>query len=53
MVNNVFAFSPLGKIFYAAFNYPGSWYDSQVVQKLSSKTIKDLGNYRYVDSLYE
>ena len=28
--NNVFAFSPTGKIFYAALNYPGSWHDSQV-----------------------
>ena len=32
--NNVFAFSPTGKIFYAALNYPGSWHDSQVSANL-------------------
>lgn len=29
-VNNVFAFSPTGKIMFAAINYVGSWHDSQV-----------------------
>ena len=29
-VNNVFLFSPEGKIIHAAFNFPGSWHDSAV-----------------------
>jgi hypothetical protein len=45
MVNNVFAFSPEGKIIMACINYPGSWHDSQVAAKLISKVIRAIGNY--------
>jgi hypothetical protein len=30
VINNVYCFSPEGKIFFAAINYPGSWHDSIV-----------------------
>ena len=33
-VNNVFLFSPEGKVLYAAYNYPGSWHDSAVAKDL-------------------
>ena len=33
-VNNVFLFSPEGKILHAAFNFPGSWHDSAVAYDL-------------------
>lgn len=36
---NVFAFSPLGKIMYCAYNYPGSWHDSTVAQDLANLVI--------------
>ena len=32
MVNNIFLFSPEGKIIYGVFNAPGSWHDSHVAQ---------------------
>ena len=34
MVNNIFLFSPTGKIIYAVFNSPGSWHDSTVAEPL-------------------
>ena len=46
MTNNVFAFSPEGKVFYAALSYPGSWHDSQVSAHLASKAITSLGDYK-------
>ena len=46
MTNNVLAFSPEGKIFYAALSYPGSWHDSQVAAHLASKAISSLGEYQ-------
>lgn len=45
-VNNVLAFSPFGKCFYALINYPGSWHDSSVAQPLADKAIRDLGIYQ-------
>ena len=44
--NNVFAFSPFGKIFYAALNYPGSWTDSQVSAYFIAEVIARLGIYK-------
>ena len=32
--NNVFAFSPEGKVIYCAYNYPGLWHDATVAQGL-------------------
>ena len=46
MINNVLAFNPLGKVFYAALNYPGSWHDSQVCSKLIALTIDKIGMYQ-------
>lgn len=34
MINNVFAFSPTGKILHACVNFPGSWHDSSVCWSL-------------------
>ena len=45
-INNVLAFSPFGKCFYALINYPGSWHDSSVAQPLADKAIRDLGIYQ-------
>jgi hypothetical protein len=30
MVNNVFAYGPDGKVFFAAINFPGSWADGSL-----------------------
>ena len=46
MCNNVLAFSPEGKVFYAAINYPGSWHDSQVCQKLIALVILTIGIFQ-------
>ena len=43
--NNVFAFSPYGKIIYCAFNYPGSWHDSTVAQDLINIVVSQIGTY--------
>jgi hypothetical protein len=43
--NNVFAFSPEGKVMYAAFNYPGSWHDTTVAQDLINLVIAKIGPY--------
>ncbi len=37
VINNVFCFSPTGKIIYAAINFPGSWHDSTVAIKLAQQ----------------
>jgi hypothetical protein len=42
-VNNVLAFAPTGKVFYAAINYPGSWHDSHVANGLARKCQSTLG----------
>jgi len=44
--NNVFAFSPLGKIIYACINYPGSWHDSQVSQHFISHFLAHSLDYK-------
>lgn len=44
-VTNVFAFSPLGKIMYCAYNYPGSWHDSTVAQDLINIVVEKIGVY--------
>ena len=43
--NNVFAFSPEGKIVFCAYNYPGSWHDSTVAQQLINTVITKIGTY--------
>lgn len=44
-INNVLAFSPKGKIFYASYNFPGSWHDSQVVHSLARTVVEKIGDY--------
>jgi hypothetical protein len=44
--NNVFCFSPEGKIIYASINCPGSWHDSQVAANLIQKVINEIGQYK-------
>lgn len=44
-VNNVFAFSPTGKIMFAAINYVGSWHDSQVATHLIEWAKEHLDDY--------
>ena len=45
MCNNVFAFSPEGKIIYAAINFPGSWHDSAVALQFIRLVISKIGMY--------
>jgi hypothetical protein len=33
MVNNVFAYGPDGKVFFAAINFPGSWADGSLTAR--------------------
>ena len=50
MCNNVFAFSPLGKIFFACINFPGSFHDATVAASLLDIAIRTLGVYKlFVD----
>ncbi len=46
MINNIFLFSPEGKIIYGVFNAPGSWHDSHVAQPLVTLVIAVMGNYK-------
>lgn len=43
--NNVMAFSPTGKIFFAALNYPGSFHDAQVCHDLIRWCIDSLDEH--------
>ena len=45
-VNNVFAFSPYGKIIFAQINFPGSFHDSTVAAALIDITIRRIGIYK-------
>jgi hypothetical protein len=46
MINNVFCFSPTGKIIFACINFPGSWHDSQVSLSLISKVVRNIGDFK-------
>jgi hypothetical protein len=46
MCNNVFCFSPEGKVIYAAVNYPGSWHDSSVCSQFIRLVRRKLGLYK-------
>lgn len=43
-VNNVFVFSPEGKVLFAATNYPGSWHDSAVSFDLIQTVLDTIGD---------
>ena len=46
MVNNIFLFSPEGKILFACYNAPGSWHDSHVARPLVTVVLDKLGQYK-------
>lgn len=43
--NNVFAFSPKGKVMFACINFPGSWHDTHVASSLIEIVIERIGEY--------
>jgi hypothetical protein len=46
MVNNVFAYGPDGKVFFAAINFPGSWADGSLAARFLHKMKRKIGNYK-------
>ncbi len=46
MVNNVFAYGPDGKVFFAAINFPGSWADSALTAQFLHALKKKIGDYK-------
>jgi hypothetical protein len=50
MVNNVFAYGPDGKVFFAAVNFPGSWVDRALTAQILASIRSWIGSYKiYVD----
>ena len=46
MVNNVFAYGPDGKVFYAAVNFPGSWVDGSLTAHFLPYMKRKIGEYK-------
>jgi hypothetical protein len=46
MVNNVFAYGPDGKVFFAAVNFPGSWADGTLTAKFLHTIKRKIGEYK-------
>ncbi len=46
MVNNVFAYGPDGKVFFAAVNFPGSWADGALSSRFLHAIKKKLVSTR-------
>jgi hypothetical protein len=46
MVNNVFAYGPDGKVFFAAINFPGSWADGALTARFLHALKKKIGDYK-------
>jgi hypothetical protein len=46
MVNNVFAYGPDGKVFFAAVNFPGSWADGSLTERFLHQMKRRIGNYK-------
>ncbi len=46
MVNNVIAYSPDGKVFFAAINYPGSWADESLSARFLHYAKRKIGAYK-------
>ena len=44
--NNVFLFVPTGKLAFACYNFPGSWYDTLVSAALINKVIESIGPFK-------
>jgi len=46
MVNNIFAFGPDGKVFFAAINFPGSWADGALTARFLAHIKTRIGLYK-------
>ncbi len=46
MVNNVFAFGPNGKVFFAAVNFPGSWADGSLTGWFFHQIKRRIGGFK-------
>ena len=46
MVNNVFAYGPDGKVFFAAVNFPGSWADGSLTARFLDQMKRRIGTYK-------
>ncbi len=46
MVNNVFAYGPDGKVFFAAINFPGRWADSSLTACFFSHLKSKIGSFK-------
>ncbi len=46
MVNNVFAYGPDGKVFFAAINIPGCWSDGCLAARFMHHMNSKIGNYK-------
>ncbi len=46
IVNNVFAYGPDGKVFFAAINFPGSWADGALTARFLHALKKKIGDYK-------
>ena len=46
MVNNVFAYGPDGKVFFAAINFPGSWADGALTARILASIRSRIGSYK-------
>jgi hypothetical protein len=46
MVNNVFAFGPDGKVFFAAVNFPGSWADGSLMAWFFHQIKRMIGGFK-------
>ncbi len=46
MVNNVFAYGPDGKVFFAAINFPGSWAHGALTARFLHALKKKIGDYK-------
>jgi len=45
-INNVFAYGPDGKVFFAAINFPGSWADGTLTTRFFHQMKSKLGDYK-------
>jgi len=45
-VNNVFAYGPDGKVFFAAINFPGSWADGTLTARFFHQMNSKMGDYK-------
>ena len=46
MLNNVFAYGPDGKVFFAAINFPGSWADGSLTARFLANLKPKIGRYK-------